>query len=117
MIGMRSRNSAASRSILPFRLTAAEAARRIHGIATKSENVIFGDHALERMEERSITDAQVFEVLRIGRVVDPPEMTDFGEWKCKIIEQLRGGRAVGVATVFLRNGKLFLKTVEWEDLR
>jgi hypothetical protein len=112
---MRHRTNAAAVVVTDFRLTTGEAAKRIHKLAIRTENVIFGDHALERMDERSITDAQVFEVLRKGHVVDPPEKTTFGEWKCKIIEQLRGGRAVGAVTVFLQNGKLFLKTVEWED--
>lgn len=109
------KNDAKASNVTDFRLTTAEAARRINNLAKKSENIILGDHALERMDERGITDAQVFEVLKRGRVVDPPEQTTFGEWKCKIIEQLRGGRAVGVVTVFLKNGRLFIKTVEWED--
>ena len=69
------------------------------------------------MDARGITDAQVFEVLKKGQVFDPPSLTKFGEWECKIIEPLRGGRSVGVALVFLKAGKLFLKTVEWEDLK
>jgi hypothetical protein len=69
------------------------------------------------MEERGITDAQVYEVLRKGHVVEPPDSTKFGEWKCKIESQLRGGREIGVITIILKTGRLFLKTVEWEDVR
>jgi hypothetical protein len=83
--------------------------------AVKTENVIFGDHASERMEERGITDAQIYEVLRKGHVIDPPERTQFGEWKCKMTRQLRGGREIGVVAIILSSAKLFLKTVEWED--
>lgn len=107
----------ATSTVTAFRLTTAQAERRIHEIAKTTANVIFGTHALERMEERGITDAQVFEVLRRGRVSEPLVQTEFGEWKCKITEQLRGRRSVGAVTIFLHNGKLFLKTVEWEDIR
>lgn len=118
MIGCMSPNqSSATRDVLPFGLTIREAERRIREAASKTENVIFSDHATERMEERGITDAQIYEVLRSGQVADPPELTKFGEWKCKMIKQLRGGREIGVVTIILKNGKLFLKTVEWEDPR
>lgn len=100
-----------------FRLTVGEAARRIHQTAEKTECVFFGKHALERMEERGITDAQVYEVLRTGHVTEPPALTELGEWKCKIVKQLRGGREAGVVTIILKSGKLFIKTVEWEDVR
>jgi hypothetical protein len=100
-----------------FRLTAREAERRIHKTAEKTEYVIFGDHALERMDERNITDAQVYEVLRTGHVTEQPALTELGEWKCKVTKGLRGGREVGVITIILKNGKLFVKTVEWEDVQ
>jgi hypothetical protein len=112
---MESDRSATARKIVAFGLTPGEAERRIKLAAVKTENVLFGDHASERMEERGITDAQIYEVLRRGHVVDPPEKTQFGEWKCKMTKQLRGGRETGVVTIILKNGKLFLKTVEWED--
>ena len=100
-----------------FRLTVREAESRIHKAAERTEYIIFGRHALERMEERGITDAQVFEVLRTGQVTEAPTQAEVGEWKCKVVKQLRGGREVGVITIILRNAKLFVKTVEWEDLR
>lgn len=104
-------------AITEFRLTATEATRRIRRTAERTEYVIFGRHALERMEERGITDAQVYEVLRQGLVTDPPAAAEPGEWKCKIVKQLTGGREAGVVTIILRSGKLFIKTVEWEDVR
>jgi len=104
-------------TVTAFRLTTGEATRRIHQAAGKTEYVLFSDHALERMEERGITDAQVYEVLRKGHVTEPPALTKLGEWKCKIESELRGGREVGVITIILKSGKLFIKTVEWEDVR
>lgn len=39
-----------------------------------------------------------------------------GEWKCKIVAKIKGNREVGVVTIVMRVGRLFIKTVEWEDL-
>lgn len=79
--------------------------------------MIFGDHARERMLEREITDIDVFRVLRTGGIVDAPEPAEPGEWKCKIVQRVRGGREVGVVAIILLGKKLFIKTVEWEDTR
>lgn len=103
--------------VVVFRLTARVAEQRIHTAAKRSENVIFSDHALERMDERGIPDVQVLDILRTGHVVDNPERTEHEEWKCKIVKEIRGRRQAGVVTIILNNGRLFLKTVEWEDLR
>lgn len=103
-------------TVTPFRLTVGEAERRIHKAAGVTANVVIGIHTLERMEERGITDAWVYEVLRTGHVIQAPSVTKYGEWKCKIVKQIRGGREVGVITIILHSGKLFVKTVEWEDL-
>lgn len=56
-------------------LTAAVAQKRIREIAQKTENVILGNHARERMSEREIFDIDVFRVLRQGYVDDAPEQT------------------------------------------
>lgn len=83
----------------------------------ESDNVIFGDHVFDRMEERGITDIQILDILRTGIVLEQPTKTEYGEWKCKIIKELRGRRDAGVIVIILTNSKLFLKTVEWEDLK
>ena len=99
-----------------LRLTAAVAEKRIRQIALVTENVILGTHALERMTEREIFDVDVFHVLRSGYVDEPPEQTAQNEWKCKVTLKIRGGRTAGVVTIILQNAKLFVKTVEWEDV-
>lgn len=104
-------------SVVQYRLTIAMAQKRIREAATESGNIIFGNHALERMEQRGIYDVQVLEILRTGMIVDNPEQTEFREWKCKVVKKLRGAREAGVITVIMNSGKLFIKTVEWEDLR
>jgi hypothetical protein len=93
------------------------AEKRIHEAALQTERVVVSNHARERMREREIDDADVFRVLRQGTVVDEPEPAEPGEWKCKIVRRIRGSRDVGVVTIILQDGRLFVKTVEWEDLR
>jgi Domain of unknown function (DUF4258) len=117
MIGMpKSQTPNSSLKVAEMRLTAAVAEKRIKQIALTTENVIFGTHALERMAEREIFDVDVFHVLRQGYVDEPPEKTAQNEWKCKVTLKIRGGRTAGVITIILHNGKLFVKTVEWESL-
>jgi hypothetical protein len=99
-------------------MTAGIAERRIRQIAQKSQNVGLGEHARTRMEEREIFDADVFRVLRDGSIKGEPERTAYGEWKCKMVKAIRGGRDVGVVTIILTgDSRLFVKTVEWEDMR
>jgi hypothetical protein len=99
-----------------MRLTAGVAQKRIREISKNSAMVILGTHVRERMDERQILDVDVFRTLRTGFVDEDPEKTEYGEWKCKMTLEIRGGRKAGVVVVFLDNGKLFLKTVEWEDV-
>jgi hypothetical protein len=91
---------------------------RIQHLAADSKNVGFSDHAEDRMEERGITDLDVFRVLRTGEIsgaIEPGKHE--GEWKCKVVAPVKGRREVGVATLVIRNRKLRIKTVEWEDLK
>lgn len=91
---------------------------RVHELAVDSRNVAWGGHAKERMEERDITDRMMFEVLRTGALrgeIEACERPD--EWCCKLVKQMKGRREVGVVTIVIRNRRLFIKTVEWEDLR
>lgn len=104
--------------IAKFRLTRAVALARIR-VAMKrgSGSLVWGDHALSRMSERDIFDSDVLRVLRGGYIDDEPTLTKGGEWQCKVVRQVKGGRDVGAVVIFLRDGRLFLKTVEWEDVR
>lgn len=111
MIGMPAHNT----PVAKMSLTPGLAQSEIRKIAQKSENVILGNHARERMLEREIHDIDVFRILQGGRVDGRPELTEFNEWKCKVVLKIRGSRTAGVVVVMLRNGKLFVKTVEWEN--
>jgi hypothetical protein len=91
--------------------------KMVRAAAAESQNVMFGTHARERLEQRGITDREAIKTLQTGEIkgeIKPG--SELGEWKCKVVALLRGSREIGVVTVTLLNGMLFVKTVEWEDL-
>jgi hypothetical protein len=89
----------------------------IQKAAAESKNVSFSSHALDRMEERGITTLDALRVLRTGEIKGGIESgQNAGEWKCKMVKQIKGTREVGVITIVMRSGRLFVKTVEWEDI-
>lgn len=100
-----------------LRLTAAGAEELIRQSAQDADNVIFGNHGMERMSEREMFTTDVLRILRTGWVDDEPEITDSGEWKCKITLDIKRGRTAGVVTIIMHSDMLFVKTVEWEDIR
>jgi len=103
--------------VVPIQLSPARATILIRCVAAETANVILGDHALARMEQRSITDTEVYRILQCGDVLDVPTRTQHKEWKCKMVLKLKGNRTAGVVTIILHNGKLFAQTIEWEDRR
>jgi hypothetical protein len=107
------------KKVLEFKLRAKDALKRIRDRASDSGNIIWGSHALERMEERGIVTQDVLRILRQGQIEGDLEATGRGngEWKCKMTLRIRGARTAGVIVVMLGGGKLFVKTVEWEDGR
>ena len=60
------------------------ARKRINELSKITSNVIFTNHARERMVEREILADEVYRVLRTGFVESEPELTEQGEWKCKV---------------------------------
>ncbi|MBM3555474.1 MAG: DUF4258 domain-containing protein [Alphaproteobacteria bacterium] len=99
------------------RISAPGLERRIRTLAGDTANIDWSLHALDRMEERGILDVDALRVLRQGSISSMPTKTGTGEWKCKMTKMLRGQREVGVVTIVLRTDRLFIVTVEWEDLR
>jgi Domain of unknown function (DUF4258) len=111
-------NGSGSFRLPKFKLSAADAQERVRWISWHSENVIFTDHAQERMEERGISMPEVLEVLRCGYVDDPPIREIHGDWKCKVTMKYQTGRTIGVVTVIMdAASELIIVTIEWEDLR
>lgn len=105
------------KTVTTLKLSASRAEKIVQERAQDADNIIFGDHAMERMEERGIYDHDVLRILRGGWVDNTPELTDDGEWKCKMTLELKRGRSAGVITIILHGGMLFVKTVEWEDVK
>jgi hypothetical protein len=69
------------------------------------------------MNERGIFDVVVLRVLRQGFCTEDPRLTERGEWKVKMIHKISGSREVGAIVIILKANQLFIKTVEWEDLK
>lgn len=89
----------------------------IREIADADRRVFFGNHARDRMVERSITRQDAIRVLRTGHIEGPIELgLNPGEWKCKVIGNVKGSREIGVVTIVADGKSIFVKTVEWEDL-
>jgi hypothetical protein len=110
-------------NIARFRPRPSELEKRIRELAQNSDNVrwsasTYETHAESRMDWRDITDRMMFDVLRTGYLkgdIEPGKNP--GEWKAKMCKEMKGQREVGVVTIVIRDRSLFVKTVEWEDLR
>jgi hypothetical protein len=97
-------------------LRADEAERIVRRLAADTARVGFSEHAFERIEERSITQVDVYRILRTGGVEGLPEPAGRGDWKVLVTKRLAGSRRAGAVTLILGQGKaLFVKTVEWMD--
>ncbi len=89
----------------------------IRHIAEVDRQIYLSCHAKERMEQRSITRLDVIRVLRRGHIDGPIEPGDGpGEWKCKVVANVRGSRDIGVVTLIIGSDRILVKTVEWEDI-
>jgi hypothetical protein len=108
----------ARRSVVPYRLTAPVAKRRVQELAQDSGNLVWTDHLKERMEERGIDTDAVLRILRGGDVEEEPVPGKKpGDWKIKIVRMMGTGRVAGVVTILVENCRLVLMTAEWEDRR
>ncbi|MCJ2180805.1 DUF4258 domain-containing protein [Novosphingobium album (ex Hu et al. 2023)] len=107
----------AKRKVVSFRPKTAELEAEIRLLAENDERVFFGPHARERMEERGISRLEALRVLRKGHADGPIEVGKKpGEYKVKMVARLKGSREIGVVTILIERRRLFVKTVEWEDL-
>jgi hypothetical protein len=118
-----SKPTAAPSNVSELKPKPSELEKLIRELAKDSRNVRwrserFETHAAARMEWRDITDRMMFEVLRTGSVKGAIELgKNPGEYKVKMSKQMKGRREVGVVTIVINRRRLFIKTVEWEDLR
>ncbi|MEO5756818.1 MAG: hypothetical protein ABIQ51_08180 [Mesorhizobium sp.] len=109
-------------TVVTFKPRVSDLEKLIRRLAVDSANVrwrseTFETHTESRMEWRDITDKMMFEVLRTGFIKGDIEPGSYpGEWKTKMVKQMKGAREVGVVAIVINLRKLFVKTVEWEDL-
>jgi hypothetical protein len=107
---------------IPFRrpirwakLRADEAQGVIRERCKDTANVFIGEHAFDRVEERTITTEDVYRILETGHVDGDP-IKEGEEWKVIVVKRMPGTRKAGVVTLFAeRDGALFVKTVQWMD--
>ncbi len=98
-----------SSDVLPFRkqpaaLTREDAEEWIRGAALDSKNVGRTDHAIEQMIDRDISMRQVWEVIKVGRVVKDPEWDDEHEdWVCKVRKRAAGRRVTVIIALEAKN--------------
>lgn len=106
------------RRVVVFRPRPDDLLRTIRELARDTENIAWGRHARDRMIERDIQDVVAVDVIRLGYIKGEVEPTgNAGEWKVKLCMTVKGRREVGVVTIVIDTRSLFVKTVEWEDVR
>ena len=105
------------RKVQDFRPRVDDLTKQINELAFDTSKVSWSKHAQDQMYERDISDADALKVLRRGDIEgDIVPGRSRGEWKCKMVARIKGNRDVGVATVVVNGQRLFIKTVEWEDM-
>ncbi len=92
----------------------------IQSLLNHSDGISLLLHAQDRMVERGITMSDILYVLEHGEIDGKISAADNeGEWQCKICDSPRfpeNNRDIGVVTIVIKNEKILIKTVEWEDL-
>lgn len=85
---------------LPRRLTADELLVVVKGLVNEGGRVTFTEHALDRMEQRDVSSAQVLQVFRRGEVQSGPEWkAAFESWEFKMAAVAAGDLVTVVAAI------------------
>lgn len=97
-----------------------EAERVIRERVRDTDNVVIGNHALERVNERfgglSFTTEDIYWILETGSIPDRPTRENAREWKVIVVKRMPGTREAGVVTLIATDSdRLFVKTAEWMD--
>lgn len=96
----------------------AQFCERVREVALDTKNVKWSQHARDRMYERDISNRIALNIIRDGHLKgDIVAGNKPGEWKAKFVRQIPGRREAGVVFLLVRNSSIFVKTVEWEDMR
>lgn len=106
------------RAVMAFAPRPRDLEKRIRQLAADTRNIRWSQHARDRMEERDISIRVALTVIRSGIVtgeITPGKRP--GEWKTKVVRNVRGRRDVGVVVIVVRDNHIRISTVEWEDIR
>lgn len=72
----------ATRHGLPRTLSGEDCVVKVRELVAEGGRVVFRQHAFDRMEERDISNAQVFHVLRRGNLIEGPAWSaKYGNWE------------------------------------
>lgn len=100
--------------IEPFGFDRERARRKIRQIARESSRVIISGAAKQQMIEQEILVVLVYRVLSSGDVVEDPEQTAHGQWRCKVRYRVAGQFDLAVVAAIIQGQQLFIESVEWE---
>jgi hypothetical protein len=84
---------------------------------SRQRRIGYLDHSQERLAERGFDVFDVYQTLENGHFADDIKAgANEGEWKVKIVDTPEGtSRKMGVVTIVVKDKRLLIKTVEWED--
>jgi hypothetical protein len=84
---------------------------------SRQRRIGFLDHSEKRLAQRGFDVFDVYCTLENGHFADDIEAgANEGEWKVKIVDTPEGtSRKMGVVTIVVKDKRLLIKTVEWED--
>ena len=77
-------------TVRPIQLSDAGFLKKLRAIAKDSSRVVLTKHAKQRMRQRRVSDRQVHECLRKGRIAEPAHLTIHGDWKATLEHQCAG---------------------------
>lgn len=77
-------------TVQPMQLSDAGFLRKLRAIAMDSHRVFLTNHAKRRMRQRRISQRQIFECLRKGRICEPAHLSIHGDWKATLEHQYAG---------------------------
>jgi hypothetical protein len=75
---------------VPMRMSDPTALKLLREIAEDSGNIIFTNHARERMRERKVTPSQVLACLKQGFASEPVALDPHGNWKLTVQHRVAG---------------------------
>lgn len=101
--------------VVPLRLTAAVATRRIHAVASGSGAIGLGAGLREKMAEIEFSHPALALFLVTARVVGDPQPVEPlpGGWRCRLEGLVKSVNTAAWATVVLLDNKVLVEEVEW----